>query len=525
MKAFIELFTAARSISTPLVAVRTFDASSTIQSITKSLGKELFELTPIVSWDSIHGMRGLNKQGQEAVADMCAKGDGGQSVDRGATVDLVICLAVLENATEDLIAFIHNPHLVWGNDKRVIQAEYNLRNDYKANGNMVINLIGTGDELPAELQQDVLVLEEPLPTRQELAQIVKDTFAFAATKKEYAACKGGATEQVISAAVDAGIGLPSFPFDQSVAMTLDRKAGKLDIETLWGRKKDIVSSNAGLSYMSGHQTLADMYGCEAWVKDARLLMDGKRQPTVIVRMDEIQRQLAGSESDSSGTKGNLMGEFLTWVNDHNVICTLNLGVSGTSKSWGPLCIAGEYGKPVVNYSVSAMEHKHVGESSRHMRVANKVLEAISDCKIWLIASANSLEGLPPELISRFQRGGIYFFDLPDEQEKQGILKLKIKAYNLDSKQEMPAMPNWTGRDIDNMCGKAELFGMSLVDAAQHIIPLHQSHTAMIENIRSGAANRFLSASKAGVYRYEPPTTVHKSTVVTTPAEGQRKYRD
>ena len=524
MKSFIDLFTAARSISTPNVAVRTFDASSTIQSITASLGMELFELTPIVSWDSIHGLRGLNTMGQEQVAKMCSKGDNGSSVDRGATVDLVICLAVLENANEDLIAFINNPHLVWDTDKRVIQAEYNLRNEYKANGNMLVNLIGVGDELPAELQQDVLVLEEPLPTRADLAKIVKDTFAYAATKKEYAACKT-VSDETIKQAVDAGIGLPSFPFDQSCAMTLDRKAGKLDIETLWSRKKDIVSSNPGLSYQTGKATLADMYGCAAWLKDGQLLMNGKKRPTILVRMDEIQRQLAGSESDSSGTKGNLMGEFLTWVNDRNVICTLNLGVSGTSKSWGPICLGGEYGVPVVNYSVSAMEHKHVGESSRHMRTAHKVLESISDCNIWLIASANSLDGLPPELISRFQRGGIYFFDLPDEEEKQGILKLKIKHYKLDASQEMPAMPNWTGRDIDNVCGKADLFGMSLVDAAQHIIPLHQSHNAMIENIRSQASNKFLSASKTGVYQYTSQPTVHKSTVTVTPVEGQRKYRD
>lgn len=525
MKSFIELFTAARAISTPLVAVRTFDASSTIQNITKSLGKELFALTPLVSWDSIHGLRGLNEPGQEAIAAMCSKGDGGESVDRAATVDLVIALAVLENATEDVIAFIHNPHLVWASDKRVIQAEYNLRNDYKANGNMLINLFGTGDELPAELQQDVLVLEEPLPTREDLAKIVTDTFAYAAQKKEYAACKS-VDDETIKAAVDAGIGIPAFPFDQSVAMTLDRKTGKLDIPTLWTRKKDIVSSNAGLSYHSGSESLADMYGCAAWVKDARLLMDGKKQPTVIVRMDEIQRQLAGSDSDSSGTKGNLMGEFLTWVNDRNVICTLNLGVSGTSKSWGPYCIGGEYKKPIINYSVSAMEHKHVGESSRHMRTAHKVLESISDCRIWLVASANSLDGLPPELISRFQAGGIYFFDLPDEDEKAGILKLKVKVYNIDPKQPMPEMPSWTGRDIDNMCRKADLFNISLVDAAQHIIPLHQSHNALIENIRTSAAGKFLSASKAGVYQYTPATTVHKSTtVVTTPADGARKFRD
>jgi AAA+ superfamily predicted ATPase len=217
-----------------------------------------------------------------------------------------------------------------------------------------------------------------------------------------------------------------------------------------------------------------------------------------------------------------MGEFLTWVNDRNVICTLNLGVSGTSKSWGPYCLGGEYGKPVINYDVSAMEHKHVGESSRHMRTAHKVLDSISDGRIWLIASANSLDGLPPELISRFQKGGIYFFDLPSEEEKQGILKLKVARYKLDPKQQMPVMPNWTGRDIDNCCGRAQLYGCSLVEAAKRVIPLHQSHTEMIENIRVGAANKYLSASTTGVYTYtpaEPETAQH--SVRTTIVEGRK----
>ena len=239
-------------------------------------------------------------------------------------------------------------------------------------------------------------------------------------------------------------------------------------------------------------------------------------------MDEIQRQLSGSDTDSSGTKGNLMGEFLTWVNDKKVICTLNLGVSGTSKSWGPYCIGGEYDVPVINYDISSMEHKHVGESSRHMRTAHKVLESISDCRIWIVASANNLMGLPPELISRFQKGGIYFFDLPDTNEREGIMRLKIKAYGLDDAQPLPNTTGWTGRDIDNCCGKADLWGCDLVTASKTIVPLSQSHTDAIESIRMAAAGRYLSASYEGIFQYSPAAVKHESTVKVT--EG-RKFRD
>jgi hypothetical protein len=496
MKSFIELFTAAREISTPLVAVRTFDPASTIQAITKSLGEELANKTPLVSWDAIHGLRHLNESGGEALTTMATEAD----VELAATVDLPIALGTLESADEDVIAFVHNPHLVWESDKKVIQALWNLRDGYKARGNMVVTLIGIGVDIPAELQQDTLVLEEPLPTRDELGKIIKDTFASAAQKKEYISCKNGATPKVVADGIDALIGLPTFPADQASAMCLDKKKGTLDISTLWTRKRDIVSANPGLSYHNGSETLKDMYGCESIRKFGVRFMGGKYSPTLILRQDEIEKQFAGNGSDSSGTKGNLLGEWLTWVNDRRIICSLFLGVPGSSKSFSAYCLGGEYGKPVINYSIPAMEHEHVGMSAKHQRTAHKVLDAISDGKIWLIATANSLNGLPAELISRFQVGGIFFFDAPDDEEKIGILKLKIAAYGLDPSQELPDMTNWTGRDVDNCARKAETLNCSLVEAAEYIVPLLTSHKEAMDSLRQSANGRYLSASKPGVYR-------------------------
>jgi hypothetical protein len=78
----------------------------------------------------------------------------------------------------------------------------------------------------------------------------------------------------------------------------------------------------------------------------------------ILRTDEIEKQFAGSGTDSSGSTGKVLGEFLTWIEDNKVICSLFLGVPGSSKSWITYCLGGEYKKPVINYSLSAMEDKH-----------------------------------------------------------------------------------------------------------------------------------------------------------------------
>ena len=521
MKNFIETFTDARSISTPLVAIRTFDPSSTVLAIKESLGAET-ATTPTISWDSILGLKGLNDAGTDTLTEMLNE----CGTDRAATVDLPTALGVLsmkgtEKEHDDVLAFIHNPQLVWETDKKVIQGIINLRNSYRAHGNMLALLIGMGDDLPVENQQDVMVLEESLPTREELAKIITATFDNAAANPKYKACKGKATAEVIKQGTDALIGLPAFPAGQASGMSLDKVNGVLDIPTLWTRKKDIVSQNPGLEYHSGLETLADLYGCEQFVRFGTRLMNGKYEPTVVIRVDEIQRQLSGSEGQESGTKGNLMGTLLTWLNDRHIICTLNLGVPGTSKSWAPYCIAGQHGKPVVNLSIPAMENQYVGNSSKHLRQGLKVLESISDCKIWLIASANRLDGMPPELISRFQVGGIFFFDAPDDAEKQGIMKLKIARYKLDANQPLPDMGGWTGRDIEYCAMKADALNMSLVEASEFVVPLLTSHAEEMDKLRTYAGGRFLSASKPGVYKYEKRATRHQPT---SSIVEERKFR-
>ena len=68
MKPFAQLFIDARAVGTPCVAVRTFDPASTVRNVRKSLdaqhmkdnGYNDSENTPLVSWDSIHGLKGLN---------------------------------------------------------------------------------------------------------------------------------------------------------------------------------------------------------------------------------------------------------------------------------------------------------------------------------------------------------------------------------------------------------------------------------------------------------------------------------
>ena len=520
MKSFIQSFVDARSVSTPLVAVRTFDPASVMQAIKKSLGDDISK-TPLISWDAINGLRGLTDDiSVPALAEMCAAA----AIELAATVDLSIALAALSFAANDVIVYIHNPQLVWDTDKKVIQGMWNLRDNYKANGNMLVMLLGPADTLPLELQQDTLILEDALPTREELATIVTDTYKYAAENATYKACKTSPSANVVKEAVDALIGLPSFPSEQATAMSLDKVKGILSIEDLWQRKRDIVGQRQGLSYHGGGETLADMYGNDSVRDFGMSYLSGNHSPVLILRMDEIEKQFAGSGTDTSGTKGNLLGTWLEWVVECNVICTLFYGLAGTSKSHSIYCLGGHAKKPVINYSIPSMEDMHVGNSQRYMLNAHKTLNAISDKKIWLIATANRLASLPAEVISRFQVGGIWFFDIPDADECNGIMKLKVVKHGLDPDQPFPDMTSWTGRDVDNCAIRAKILGKSLVDAAQSIVPLMTSHRETLDEQRMAASGRYLSASKQGPYVYTKAAEYKHQPRVAITNDAGRKMR-
>jgi hypothetical protein len=522
MKTFQELFIDARAIGTPYVGVRTFDAPSTINNVKRAIDAEhakdpeyaSSENTPLIVWDAIHGLKGIgdeNNDGSKALQNMSRL----SGVELAATVDLAIALGVLEFAQENVVAFIHNPQLFWTTDPKVIQGICNLRDLFKANGNMLVPMFGYGDELPTELQQDVLVLDEALPTVDELKAVVVDTFKEAAKVDKYKACAKGPSLELVQAAAQALIGMPLFPSEQATAMSLDKLNGTLDVKQLWSRKRSIVSQRRGMTLCQPEETMVDMYGNRGFASFAKKLMESGRI-NVILRVDEIQRQFSGNSTDSSGSTGKQLGEFLTWVQDNNVICTLLVGVPGTSKSWAPWCIAGQFNTPLIKYDLAAMEDKHVGEGGKIQRENERVVDAISDKKIWLCATANSLDGLPAEFLSRFQRGGIFFFDVPDDEEKEGIMRLKMKAYKL-ADQPLPNMESWTGRDIDNCAAKADLLGCSLIEASKYILPLMKSHHKAMEALRESAHDRFLSASQDGIYQYvakdAPKTIVHTPTVV------------
>jgi len=118
-----------------------------------------------------------------------------------------------------------------------------------------------------------------------------------------------------------------------------------------------------------------------------------------------------------------------------------------------------------------------------------------------IGTANKTTIFTPELNRRFPDQ--FFYDLPDDIGRAAIWPVYVKKNGLSASQAYvpPGFDSgWTGAEIERACGRAALFGETVVEAAQFIIPQAVSARNTIAQLQAEADGRFLSASYPGFYQ-------------------------
>ncbi len=148
---------------------------------------------------------------------------------------------------------------------------------------------------------------------------------------------------------------------------------------------------------------------------------------------------------------------------------LLLGVQGCGKSLAAKAVAGVLGIPLLRIDFSAMFNKYHGETERNLRESLHAAEVMTPCVLWidelekgisvsdsdggtskrvlgtfltwmaekkkaifLVATANDIESLPPELIRKGRFDEIFFVDLPDEMTRALIYEIHLRRRDYDS---------------------------------------------------------------------------------------------
>jgi SpoVK/Ycf46/Vps4 family AAA+-type ATPase len=235
---------------------------------------------------------------------------------------------------------------------------------------------------------------------------------------------------------------------------------------------------------------------------------------VIVFLDEIEKAFAGTGTDLSGVKTEMTGTMLTWMQDNETDGLIFIGPPGAAKSAAAKATGNSAGIPTIAFDLGAMQSSLVGGSGERLRAALKVVEAVSRGRTLFIATCNSIASLPPELRRRFTLG-TFFFDLPSAAERELIWAIYEKKYGVSGRR--PDDEGWTGAEIKECCRKAARLRMPLTDAAQYTVPISKSAAEQVKSLRQQASGKFISASNAGLYRFE-------ETAPAPAAAGPRRIR-
>jgi hypothetical protein len=146
---------------------------------------------------------------------------------------------------------------------------------------------------------------------------------------------------------------------------------------------------------------------------------------------------------------------------------LLLGVQGCGKSLAAKATAGAFGLPLLRLDFGSLYNKYHGETERNLRESLQTAEVLSPCVLWLdeiekglatghddsgtarrvlgslltwmaerrahvclVATANEVNELPPELIRKGRFDEIFFVDLPPPASRTEILTIHLRKRGL-----------------------------------------------------------------------------------------------
>lgn len=224
-----------------------------------------------------------------------------------------------------------------------------------------------------------------------------------------------------------------------------------------------------------------------------------------------------------------------------------VGMPGCGKSLCAKASAALFKTPLLKLDMGSMMGKYVGESESNLRKAIKIAEAAAPCVLWIdeiekafsgvggnndimtrmfgyflswmqekqssvyvIATANNADNLPPELKRKGRFDEIFCVNLPDKEERKDIFKIHLekKKKSLDDaslNSICQITDGFNGADIESVVNEAveecflsgvrELSKSVLEDIARQTISISKSCKKQIDNMKKAfKENNFKDAT-------------------------------
>jgi hypothetical protein len=512
----VTTFKHARRADTSLVAITTSNAAATMETLTAAVNGE----TGVAAWDIASGIRPLNRPGEALIAALGVPPVGAKLAE--------ILLAAPKMPPRSVLFLVHAHRFFGPTDPAgPTQALWNLRDALKGTRDedgkpapRTVVLLAPSFTWPPELAADVMQLDEPLPDDAQLTTMVGELVG-----DDLAA-------EAITRVAESVRGLPLYPAEQAVAMAVRAQASGgvgVDLEDLRERRRAAIEQTPGLAVERGGVRFAEIGGNQSFKTWAQRYFAGPRRPRVVVRLDEFEKMMGGTgggdgrgATDSSGTSTDRLGVICREMEDQEYGGCLTLGPPGTGKTFLTTALHVEFDVLGITADFAATADRFVGSSEQRIRALFKTIRALAGRGGALfVATCNDLSSLKPEVRRRFERCGLWYFDLPTHEERRAIWTLTLARYpTVDPAQPRPDDTDWTGADIRNCVDNAYALGCTLREAAAYLVPIAKSDPEKIDRLRGLAAGRFLSASTPGTYTQTPTPGVTASPLRSRRAVGK-----
>jgi hypothetical protein len=434
-------------------------------------------------WDFIDGLAGApNREGEAARNPMAALAAlDGMPAEAGA----ILLLRDFHRYCEDA-----------GISRRLRNLAVSLRQQPRT-------LVITAPEwqLPPELDDCITQLDLPLPEAAEItallasiARAAGQTLAPAVLEQLTAACHGLSEQRV----------------RQIAARALARRGelGEADLAEVLEEKRQVIARSALLEYCPSQASPADIGGLEAlkhWLE---------------------QRHSAFSEEAQAYGLPLPRGVLL-------------LGPQGTGKSLTAKAIAHSWGMPLLRLDVGRLFAGLVGASEARTREMIQRAEAMAPCVLWIdeidkgfggssrsdggtsqrvlatvltwmaektsavfvVATANGVEALPPELLRKGRFDEIFLLELPTAGERRAILDLQLRRrrpqHTIPLEVLVDRTEGFSGAELEQTVIEAmhlafaerRDFGEAdLIAAASQVVPLSRTAREQLEQLRQWASS-------------------------------------
>jgi adenylate kinase family enzyme len=402
--------------------------------------------------------------------------------------------------------------------RKLKEIALHLKNSFKT-----IILISPTLEIPTELEKEITVLNHPLPTRDDLAElldkIIADVKQFVQVKIDL---DEAGRERLLQAALGLTIGEAENVFAKIIVK--DERLSGDDVNEVFAEKQQIIRKSGLLEYYATNESFTNVGGM-----------------TVLKEWLDKRAIAFTKEARAFGLpapKGILM-----------------LGVQGCGKSLCAKAVSTLWQLPLLRFDMGRMFGSLVGSSEENVRRAIAVAESVAPAILWVdeidkafagsqgsgatdggttarvfgtfltwlsektapvfvVATANDISQLPPELLRKGRLDEIFFVDLPSRDERLEIFRIHVTkrgrdVAHFDLAALADASTNFSGAEIEEAINSAlydafyahgELTTPQILTALAQTVPLAKTMDEQISRLRSWADGR---ARNASVPRNQP----------------------